>query len=53
MNAGKTIAFSPEAWYGPPLNSVELAKACDKLGHEAVESRYNLHGFRGFRGDDL
>ena len=53
MNDGKTIAFSPEACYGPSLNSVELAQACEKLGHKAVESRYNFHGSRGFRGDNL
>ena len=33
-------------------NAVELARACQKLGHKAVESRYNFHGFREFWGDD-
>ena len=53
MNEGKTIAFSPDDCYGPSLNSVELAQACEQLEHKAVESRYNFHGFRGFLGDDL
>jgi len=36
MSDGKTIAFFPEACYGPALNSVGIAQACEKLGHKAV-----------------
>ena len=36
MSTGKTIAFFPEACYGPALNSVGIAQACEKLGHKAV-----------------
>jgi UDP:flavonoid glycosyltransferase YjiC (YdhE family) len=36
MSEGKTIAFFPEACYGPALNSVGIAQACEKLGHKAV-----------------
>lgn len=36
MNSGKTIAFFPEAAYGPALNSVGIAQECQKLGHEPV-----------------
>ena len=36
MSNGKTIAFFPEACYGPALNSVGIAQACEKLGHKAV-----------------
>jgi MGT family glycosyltransferase len=32
----KTIAFFPEACYGPALNSVGIAQACEKLGHKPV-----------------
>ena len=32
----KTIAFFPEAAFGPALNSVGIAQACEKLGHKAV-----------------
>ena len=32
----KTIAFFPEAAFGPALNSVGIAQACEKLGHRAV-----------------
>ena len=32
----KTIAFFPEAAYGPALNSVGIAQAVTKLGHKAV-----------------
>jgi MGT family glycosyltransferase len=32
----KTIAFFPEAAYGPALNSVGIAQACEKLGHKPV-----------------
>lgn len=34
--AGKTIAFFPEAAYGPALNSVGIAQAVAALGHKAV-----------------
>ena len=33
---GKLIAFFPEAAFGPALNSVGIAQACEKLGHKAV-----------------
>ena len=36
MSEGKTIAFFPEAAFGPALNSVGIAQACEKLGHKAV-----------------
>jgi len=36
MTALKTIAFFPEAAYGPALNSVGIAQACQKLGHKTV-----------------
>jgi len=32
----KTIAFFPEACYGPALNSVGIAQACAKRGHKPV-----------------
>ena len=32
----KNIAFFPEAAFGPALNSVGIAQACEKLGHKAV-----------------
>jgi MGT family glycosyltransferase len=32
----KTIAFFPEAAYGPALNSVGIAQAITRLGHKAV-----------------
>jgi len=32
----KTIAFFPEAAFGPALNSVGIAQAAEKLGHNAV-----------------
>jgi UDP:flavonoid glycosyltransferase YjiC (YdhE family) len=34
--AQKTIAFFPEAAYGPALNSVGIAQAVERLGHRAV-----------------
>ncbi len=34
--ANKVIAFFPEAAFGPALNSVGIAQACEKLGHKAV-----------------
>lgn len=36
MSESKTIAFFPEACYGPALNSVGIAQACEKMGHKAV-----------------
>lgn len=36
MNESKTIAFFPEAAFGPALNSVGIAQACERLGHTAV-----------------
>jgi len=36
MSDHKTIAFFPEAAFGPALNSVGIAQACEKLGHKAV-----------------
>ena len=33
---GKTIAFFPEAAFGPALNSVGIAQAVEALGHKAV-----------------
>lgn len=36
MSDQKTIAFFPEAAFGPALNSVGIAQACEKMGHKAV-----------------
>ena len=36
MTKAKTIAFFPEAAFGPALNSVGIAQACERLGHKAV-----------------
>ena len=36
MATRKTIAFFPEAAYGPALNSVGIAQACQQLGHRPV-----------------
>jgi spermidine/putrescine ABC transporter ATP-binding subunit/MGT family glycosyltransferase len=36
MSEQKTIAFFPEAAYGPALNSVGIAQAVQTLGHKAV-----------------
>ena len=36
MSDQKTIAFFPEAAFGPALNSVGIAQAVEKLGHKAV-----------------
>lgn len=48
----KVIAFFPEAAYGPALNSVGIAQACQALGHRAVfltapdmEGTYAGYGF--------
>ena len=36
MKQAKRIAFFPEAAYGPALNSIGIAQAVQKLGHEAI-----------------
>ncbi len=36
MGDTKTIAFFPEACYGPALNSVGIAQACEQRGHKPV-----------------
>ena len=36
METEKVIAFFPEAAYGPALNSVGIAQACQRIGHKAV-----------------
>ncbi|WP_280536253.1 glycosyltransferase [Halopenitus sp. POP-27] len=36
MSDGATIAFFPEAAYGPALNSVGIAQVCRDRGHEPV-----------------
>ncbi len=36
MSESKTIAFFPEAAFGPALNSVGIAQACKALGHNPV-----------------
>lgn len=36
MSSQQTIAFFPEAAYGPALNSVGIAQACQRLGHKVV-----------------
>lgn len=36
MSDSKTIAFFPEAAFGPALNSVGIAQACRELGHQPV-----------------
>ena len=36
MSDGKTIAFCPDQAYGPALNSVGIAQACEELGHDPV-----------------
>ncbi len=36
MAKRKTIAFFPEGAFGPALNSVGVAQACEALGHRAV-----------------
>jgi MGT family glycosyltransferase len=45
MTTARTIAFFPEAAFGPALNSVGIAQACRELGHRAVFIRDV--GFRG------
>ena len=36
MSGRKTIVFFPEAAFGPALNSVGIAQACEELGHRVV-----------------
>ncbi|MCF8070015.1 MAG: glycosyltransferase [Desulfobacterales bacterium] len=36
MSKQKIIALFPEAAYGPALNSVGIAQACEKMGHKVV-----------------
>ncbi|MCH7943566.1 MAG: glycosyl transferase family 1, partial [Proteobacteria bacterium] len=36
MTRRKTILFFPEAAFGPALNSVGIAQACEELGHRVV-----------------
>ena len=36
MARKQTIAFFPEAAYGPALNSVGIAQACKEMGHDPV-----------------
>jgi MGT family glycosyltransferase len=49
MGQQKTIAFFPEGAFGPALNSVGIAQACEALGHRAVFLRDP--GFTGvFKG---
>ena len=36
MGTQKTVAFFPEAAYGPALNSVGIAQAVEAAGHKAV-----------------
>lgn len=51
----KIIAFFPEAAYGPALNSVGIAQACERLGHRALfltaadmAGVYSSYGFEEF-----
>ena len=51
----KTIAFFPEAAFGPALNSVGIAQQVEKLGHKAVficdkgfEGVFKGYGFEEF-----
>ena len=55
MSKQKTIAFFPEAAFGPALNSVGIALACEKLGHRAVfitdpgmSGVYSSYGFQEY-----
>lgn len=36
MSAPKTVAFFPEAAFGPALNCVGIAQTCREMGHRAV-----------------
>jgi MGT family glycosyltransferase len=55
MTSRKVIAFFPEAAYGPALNSVGIAQACERHGHQAVfltaadmAGVYSQYGFEEF-----
>jgi MGT family glycosyltransferase len=55
MTRQKVIAFFPEAAYGPALNSVGIAQACEHKGHKAVfltaadmAGVYSGYGFEEF-----
>jgi MGT family glycosyltransferase len=55
MSKSKTIAFFPEAAFGPALNSVGIAQACERLGHHAVfltdpgmSGLYEGYGFKEY-----
>ena len=55
MSKQKTIAFFPEAAFGPALNSVGIAQACEEIGHKAVfitdpgmAGVYSGYGFREY-----
>lgn len=55
MTSRKVIAFFPEAAYGPALNSVGIAQACERNGHQAVfltaadmAGVYSQYGFQEF-----
>jgi MGT family glycosyltransferase len=55
MPPPKLIAFFPEAAYGPALNSVGIAQACEALGHKAIfltapdmAGVYSGYGFQEF-----
>ena len=55
MTTRKVIAFFPEAAYGPALNSVGIAQACERHGHQAVfltapdmAGRLFAYGFQEF-----
>jgi MGT family glycosyltransferase len=48
-STGRTVAFFPEAAYGPALNSVGIAQAVERLGHRPVF--FSDPGFTGvYRG---
>lgn len=58
MVEGKTIAFFPEQAYGPALNSVGIAQACEEQGHTAVfltdpsmEGLFSDYGFEEYYVD--
>ena len=55
MSDSKTIAFFPEAAFGPALNSVGIAQACKAMGHNPVfisdpgfTSVYEGYGFKEY-----
>lgn len=58
MSDGKTIAFFPEQAYGPALNSVGIAQACEDRGHDPVfvtdpsmEGLFEDYGFEEYYVD--